>query len=785
MFQQEGYQIVTANKPSDIVAKNDEYLKQLFVFDDVCGKFSFDPILADNWNLRSAKIRKKLKENRTKIIFSCRANISKEKMFQSVSILADNIYDLQSSEFSMTTEDNLKIAASHHLHQIDLGRLKTTNNFKSSKCIPLFCNLYNVLRTDDTNVLHLFSNFKEILEDKICLIANNPMYSTIFFLFVIHNNKLDKSFAKDNQSIMNEIGESLFQADEVIDAVQRCRLFVKKNYDSFFICHDMVFDILVSFVSQRRLDEVLKFACFDILCERCHFESIGIGPDYGCIKIPFHKEELYFKSLIHNVVNNKKKNCFKNRQLKFKSYRIKFITFLLNNVNEPFFTESIYQTDVSPLLISTFQGLHDVVSVVLKIAPSNIVNMADEVGRTALYIAAEFNDIHTGKILLNNRCDSDISRRDEYHEGESPLHIAAFKCNYEFIQLLIENNVQINQRNTMHMTALHISCTKEDVPSVQLLLRNGAKTNIPDTKKNIPLHTAIDKGNTTMVESLIYYRSNLQTINEDGVSPLYLAASKGHVVIVGMLLKAKLDIANVYVTYMSPLYVAAKEGFYETVKLLLDAGAKPDSCSLLDKSPLYVALEMSHVKIAKYLLEKNANPNLFTYGGFTPLYVSSLKGYSEVVDILLRKKADPNICTSEKLSPLYVACLKGHFEIVKMLWNSGADMYLSDLNNRTPLYVASREGHFDIVKFILDNGADPNKTNVANRTPLFIATLEGHLDIVRYLLHKNADLNIATVDRETPLIVAFREGHVDIIELLLHNGADHNSRYHIKQKYYI
>ncbi|XP_052078938.1 uncharacterized protein LOC127716727 [Mytilus californianus] len=767
MYNKEGYQIVTANKPSEVLEKNNDYRKQLFVFDDVCGKFTFDPTLADSWNLLSARIRELLKENKTKLIFSCRSNISKEQMYQAVSILAENTCDMQSSEFSMTSEDNNQIAK-YFLTENDVDRLKTTDDFKTNKSIPLLCNLYSIFRNEETDVVHFFSNAKKILKDKIDFIANNPTCSTMFFFFVISNNNLSEKFVQDNKWIIAEIGESNISVEEIINAIQHNLLFVKKKYANFFVCHDMVFDVLVSSVSQRRLNEILKFACADLLCERSHFESIGLGPDYGCIKIPFDKEGLYFERLYSGF---KTYLSFQNRQLKFKSYRKKFILIVLENLYLP---KLILANDISPFLISTFQGFSDVVYALLKISGTSIVNITDKVGRTALYIAAEFNDIHTGTVLLNGKCDLNISRKDKYHEGETPLHIAAFKSNLRFVQLLIENHVDIDQLNVMQMTALHISSTKDDKNLVKYLLDNGANPNIPNTKMNTPLHTAVAKGNTVIVEFLINHESDLKKPNQDGESPLYLAVSKGHVVVVDMLLKASRSIVNVNYEYMYPLYFAAREGFYEIVKLLLDSGADPDSCALLEKSPLYVALEMGHFEIAKYLLQKKANANLYMYGGFTPIYVSSLKGYTKIVELLLRNNADPNICTSEKLSPLYVACIKGHSEIVEILLNKHANISLSDINNRSPLYVASREGHLYIVKLLLDHKADPNQATVVNRTPLFIATLEGQTDIVRHLLLKNANVNIATADRETPLLVASREGHTDIVKLLIDNGADIN-----------
>lgn len=513
MYKTEGYHIVITNKPSDVLRRINEYQKLLFVFDDVCGKFTFDPIAADSWNVLSSRIRNRLGQTKAKLIFSCRTHIFKEKMYQAVDVLSENKCDIQSPDFTMTTEDNLEIAM-QYLTEKEFSILKEANIFKTSKYIPLICNIYSVLRILETNVLYNFANSRQGIENQIGLMATNPIWPDILFHFVINNNKLSESFVIGNQCTLSEV-QGNFSSHEVIKCIRQSQLFFKIAHSAYFVCDDMVFDVLVSFISKIRLNDVLKFACADILCERCHFESNGICPDYGYIKIPFDKEELYFKRIFSDIIKFKIGISFKNRQLKYKSYRSKFIHFLLNKMKDSNFTESIYKTNVSPLLISAFQGLHDVVGVLLKMAPSNVVNMTDKVGRTALYIAAEFNDIQTGKILLTNKCDLNISRKDECHEGETPLHIAAFKCNDNFIELLLEHNVDINLKDAMHMTALHISCTKEDEKSVNILLRNGASPDISNKKNNIPLHAAVDKGNTMMVNALIFNKSNLQTRNED------------------------------------------------------------------------------------------------------------------------------------------------------------------------------------------------------------------------------------------------------------------------------
>lgn len=765
MFKTEGYKIIIGNKPSDVLEKNNDNQKQLFIFDDVCGKFAFDQILGESWNLLSSRIREILKRKSTKLIFSCKSQIAKQKKFKTISLLSEKTCDIQSSECSHAIDDILQIAK-NNLTESDIKCLKTSGSFKTSKCLPLLCNLFSALRRVETNFSNFFSNTKKSLEFELELMEKEPTWSTIFFLFVISNNKLEVCFITNNQSILTEIGESNISADKVLDVLESCSWLVNKTRETFFVCHDMVFDILVSFVSQRRLHDLLKFASADILSERCHLESIGVGPDIGCIKIPFDKEELYFKRLVLDVNNLEISIFSRNRQLKFKSYRKKFNKFLIKNAKDSNFIESIYKSDVSPLHLSTVQGLCDVVGVLLDISPPDIVNMTDQAGRTSLYIAAECNDIHTGTVLLKKMCDLNKSRTDECHEAESPLHVAAFKLYNGFIELLIKNNVAVNQLNAMQMTALHISCTMNDEKSVKFLLENGANPNICNTKMNTPLHTAADKGNNIIAKYLIDYKSNIDARNEDDESPLYLAALKGHCVIVDMLLKAKPKLANVNDETMSPLYVAAKGDFYETVKLLLDSGADPDSCSLLNKSALYAASENGHFKIVKYLLESKANPNVCTYGGFTPLYVTSLNEYTDIVHILLEYHADPNFSSSKNLSPLLEACLRGHVDIVKLLLEKDADVCYSDRNKRSPLYVASREGHIDIVKLLLERGANLNQATVVKRTPLFAATLEGHLEIVKYLLSKNADLNISTADGLTPLIVAKQEGHIDIVKII-------------------
>ncbi|OPL32693.1 hypothetical protein AM593_08772, partial [Mytilus galloprovincialis] len=61
--REEGYEIGEVDQPDDIVKYYNSKTKQLFLIEDICGKFAIDQQKADQWTENDSKIEKLLQPN--------------------------------------------------------------------------------------------------------------------------------------------------------------------------------------------------------------------------------------------------------------------------------------------------------------------------------------------------------------------------------------------------------------------------------------------------------------------------------------------------------------------------------------------------------------------------------------------------------------------------------------------------------------------------------------------------------------------------------------------------
>lgn len=74
---------------------------------------------------------------------------------------------------------------------------------------------------------------------------------------------------------------------------------------------------------------------------------------------------------------------------------------------------------------------------------------------------------------------------------EPLLHTAARKGNSEIMQLLLDHNADINERNAQGLTALHLALEYRQEEIVMLLLRNGVDVNAADSEGRTALSMAV------------------------------------------------------------------------------------------------------------------------------------------------------------------------------------------------------------------------------------------------------------------------------------------------------
>ena len=120
------------------------------------------------------------------------------------------------------------------------------------------------------------------------------------------------------------------------------------------------------------------------------------------------------------------------------------------------------------------------------------LQMRDPMGRTALHLAAQYNqDPKVIKLLI--QAGANLNARNA--SGGTPLHDAAMRnSNPLVLETLIKAGADINAKNKNDWSPLHSTKFNKNDDVVRLLIESGAQVNAVDDMNRTPLHLATPFG---------------------------------------------------------------------------------------------------------------------------------------------------------------------------------------------------------------------------------------------------------------------------------------------------
>ncbi|XP_076116412.1 uncharacterized protein LOC143083902 [Mytilus galloprovincialis] len=654
LHRNEGYQIIPSNFPEDITHYYNESEKQVFIFDDVCGKYSLDYDLLKKWKKLGTELNKIKQCEHVIILASSRSDIFYQ--FKDVQFLFTTHFDMLSKDYSLCENERFLMAKAH-VGAENAEILQKANLFNRYDFFPLLCQIFAT--NQERNILKFFSQPVKVIKEELTLMKEEKDQTSfaVFSLFVIHNNCITDevlSATSGIKTILSDIAEECVMSTQLNIKVVRTHLdiflhsYVKKIGSSYMIMHDKLFDIFVSFYGEHLLDIILNHCSYPVLFTRFQLQSVEDTDEY-MIKIPVEKEAKYFQRLFHPSDLGDFANIFWHTHLKSRTFHQQLLKLLSEDPVCRDLCRSLSDTESSPLLITAARGYNDIIKVLLDMEMN--VNVCDDFELT-------------------------------------PLAYAAGGGCLESIKLLLENNGDINKRfNHKHSS---------DFAIVQFFA----------VLQNISTATSLD------IESLKNFTESFKKMpkNDLGLSggaywgtPLYLSTAFGHTEIVKLLLKQNCDIDPHDCLNLKPLYVATLCNHIEIVRILLEHGCDINICNEENESPLFVASNWGHVDIVKLLLlDKNCDINICNKKRESPLHAASkcmgcfevheykqpgslekifeiwlrisyhkkievsTDDYGEIVKALLMRNADVNICNTDNKTPMDVALENEHAEIVKL-----------------------------------------------------------------------------------------------------------------------
>ena len=174
--------------PKDIVKYFDPNIKQLYIIDDIWGKFSVDQYMKNSWERVNSKILKYRKNNKDfRVLGTCRLEISISSPFRKLQEITE--CNLLQKKFLYSKEEKLKIAACHideeTIKELDDKDLVTYDMF------PLLCMMYAALKSNPG--VRFFEYPLQIIEEQLNeMREHNECCFIGLALIVVYNNKLYK-----------------------------------------------------------------------------------------------------------------------------------------------------------------------------------------------------------------------------------------------------------------------------------------------------------------------------------------------------------------------------------------------------------------------------------------------------------------------------------------------------------------------------------------------------------------------------------------------------------------
>lgn len=654
--------------------------KTLFVIDDLCGKFTVDKKMTDDWDSAKDLVNQVIHDPLCKMLFSCRFQVYKDPQFSRLEWFTSCECNINSEEICLTENEKELIFKSYLSSEILEKEilLITHDNF------PFLCAQYSKSDTDlaigkffktpysayekELNQLETRRK-KKLCGLCLCIIFNNQLKETYF------HNQLPyfKQIVKD---ICSQIGlaKSTTATCLRIELDTLEKTYVKKTDGLYQITHDKLFDFMAYYFGKKIPVCFINHADSGLIRERFLWKDGFRSEECLIDNIVYLQNDylsLYIERMIKDWRNGKVSDVIYNINMTSSTFRKTFLNYL---------------KDIDEKEAQVLADMEDCLSVGL------------ESGNTALILACINSYIDLLSWLIKNKANVNYQRKD----GASALCIACEKGQVDVVNILLQNNADANICTNEGSSPLGYACSSHGDSEIiseiitKLLNRNASVNENKYKGHNMtPLFLACQKDSVPIAKILLQHKSDPNICLNNGMSALLVACHKNSIEMVGLLLEGKANPNIEKIDGSSPLFWASAMGLRDITELLLKKNAIIDQC-VYDKKDIEKSFEGTPKDLKKL---KKASVEIVKYFGSpeTKKYIQGI-GKTKLLDLVFDVVAGS--------TPLHMACFMGKIEIVQLLATNAEIVNRSKKNSITPFVYAHAIGHQEIIDILLEKGAD-------------------------------------------------------------------------------
>lgn len=272
--------------------------------------------------------------------------------------------------------------------------------------------------------------------------------------------------------------------------------------------------------------------------------------------------------------------------------------------------------------------------------------------------------------------------------GRTALHLAAARGDVAIVRILLEAGADASAKNAAGRKAIEVAQGEE--------VMNLLKTAGVEREKELALSRAVKNGKLEEVKAALAAGVNVNALCEDkSGNMLSVAVHADNVEMVKLLLSAGADVNAVPHGAKSVLHRAAARSGGETVRALLAAGADPMHPGNNGASALHDAIWVGNSAAVEALIPAYAGCNFSPDGRHNgyPVGMAIMRGRADYVQLFLNAGMDVNDKRFAKEPLLHQAVKHNRVFMVKMLLEAGAKRNARDAQGKKAVEYAQGEAY--------------------------------------------------------------------------------------------
>lgn len=823
LFEKNGYEVVLISSPNDIILQRFPKRKQLFIIDDIIGKYRVDSVAVELWRRLHDRLKVVFKENNVKLLSTLRRQVYTDMSLQVFStVFNSTVVDLESEDLVLSSNEKRGMLTNY------MKRRKISENYDDNELLKicscqfaflLLCNLFTTNQEFLKMRLKFFESPSIVFIEELnrLQIENKEVYCVLVLVVMIYLEDLQTIFDINCEIERKEAFTKILRACEVPENIARRTLklhlqsvagmFVEKT-NIFKFQHDRLEETIACHFGSQFPDILLQFCKLCFIRDRVRF-SIKPTDDENILILKQSSFDVFSKRVIDEIIKGRFRDILLSEPMQCKKF-IEHFAFYIEK-------HEIHLKDIENASCNeTFlppqqheENKHRVLSV------SNRFALLEELqSRKKLFIywVAAMGCIQLFSLLYQRQ------GKDQHQNLKTDLlHVAVSGENIDVVKLLIDEGVNLKSYDEFGIPLLCKIAGTNRCDIAELLIDKGADVNQPDEMCGwTPCFVASWFNEAEMITFLLSKGASIEHFDSQRRVPLAIAVKRNNTESVSVLLNNGAKLYNsskvlnltydIEIDFSSVLEEALHNNNPIILKMLLDSqkGKNKTSMSiprsyrhagLVGKLAIIFLMEIKRYDLGNPLFScfvEICNAIFF----YDMVKLKNIFAKEDSIEIFATRRGFSSIRHRRKMlatfndnylqfCPLHFSAICDNTTAANILIENGADPFQRDVLERTPLHFAKSQG---MLKIFLSTNKDSEYSitysplNLLKMALKFCVTFE----IVPFLFEKfsrpYSDLkaNVRDINGNTPLhalILGMNSSEcVDAVETLINNGADINIR---------